>query len=89
MSNKPETMLAKSDEQIAWVLGHEGMSPWLKRALLDALATDPIAAGNDVEVLRHLLQARAEAWARDQLQAVYVDIPPPSGKVGSCPSTRS
>lgn len=70
MSNEPETRLAESDEQIAWVLGHEGMSPWLKRALHDALATDPIAAGNDVEVLRHLLQVRAEAWARGQLQAV-------------------
>ena len=64
MINGPEAALRTADARIAWVLGHAQMSPWLKGALQTALDGDPVELGNDVEVLRQLLQTRAEVWVQ-------------------------
>jgi hypothetical protein len=61
--------LAAVEAQIAWVLGHADISPWLKQALRSALDRDPVETGNDVEVLRHLLQKRARACVNHQQAA--------------------
>ena len=63
----PDVELTITDARIAWVLGHAGISPWLKRTLREAIAADPVAVANDVEILRHLLQPRAAAWAQKQV----------------------
>lgn len=61
-TSKPsEEHLLDPDAQIAWVLAHPTMSPWLKDALRTALDQDPIHVLNDLEVLRHVLNARCEA----------------------------
>jgi hypothetical protein len=70
MIREPEVALKVAEAQIAWTLDHAGMSPWLKAALYAALDDDPVAVGNDVEVLRNLLQVRANAWVQDQLKTV-------------------
>ena len=61
--------LAAVEAQIAWVLGHTGISPWLKQALKSALDGDPVVASNDVEVLGYLLQRRARALVNHQQEA--------------------
>ncbi|WP_194954773.1 hypothetical protein [Sphingopyxis solisilvae] len=48
----------KSDEQIAWILAHPAMSPWLKQALRTARERDPNAVLNDLEVLRHVMNSK-------------------------------
>ena len=70
MSDELEDTLAVVDTRIAWVLHHAGMSQWLKLALRGALQCDPVTVGNEVEVLRHLLQSRANAWARNCVEPV-------------------
>ncbi|OYY91393.1 MAG: hypothetical protein B7Y45_03715 [Sphingomonas sp. 28-66-16] len=67
MTTEPEVALKIADAQIAWVCQHPGTSGWLKATLREALAGDPVAIANDVELLHHLLQARATAWVRHQL----------------------
>ena len=69
MTPEPEVELKIADARVAWVLDHGGMSPWLKRALREALAADPVGVANDVEILRYLLQPRAAAWSRKQLDS--------------------
>ena len=56
------------DARIAWVLDHAGTSQWLKHALRSALQSDPVSVSNEVEVLRQLLQSRADAWASNQFE---------------------
>ena len=60
----------KCAARIDWVLDNAGTSAWLKEALRRALEADPVSVGNDVEVLRQLLQQRATLWVRDQLTPV-------------------
>ena len=64
MTPEPEVALAATEARIAWVLDHPAMSPWLKEALRAAVRSDPVASANDAEILRHLLQHRAQAWTR-------------------------
>lgn len=45
-----------TERRIAHALGHPAFSEWLKQALRSALARDPIALGNDLELLEHLLR---------------------------------
>jgi hypothetical protein len=70
MTNPSDTSLTVAEARIAWVLDNPRMSPWLKAALRDALEQDPFTVGSDVQLLSHLLTGRADAWMRDQLQAV-------------------
>lgn len=42
------------------MLGHPGMSAWLKTALSDALHRDPISVLNDLEILNLILRNRSE-----------------------------
>lgn len=56
-----EDSLKEIDYQIAWVLGHPGMSSWLKTALGTALARDHVAVVNDLEILNLLLRSRSRA----------------------------
>ena len=56
-----EDSLKEIDYRIAWVLGHPGMSPWLKTALGTALARDHLAVVNDLEILNLLLRSRSRA----------------------------
>lgn len=60
---EPEVEIAAIERRIAWVLSHPGTSPWLRAALEAALAQDPVAVANDVEMLRHLLLPRSTAHA--------------------------
>ncbi|WP_333571526.1 hypothetical protein [Sphingomonas sp.] len=60
---EPEVELAGIERRISWVLAHSGTSPWLRAALEAALAEDPVAIANDVEMLRHLLLPRSTAHA--------------------------
>lgn len=60
---EPEVEIAAIGRRIAWVLAHPGTSPWLRAALEAALAQDPVAVANDVELLRHLLLPRSTAHA--------------------------
>lgn len=60
---EPEVEIAAIERRIGWVLGHPGTSPWLRAALEAALAEDPVAIANDVEMLRHLLLPRSTAHA--------------------------
>ena len=71
MSTDPKVAMTIADAQIAWALEHPGMSSWLKRALREAMESDPVAVANDVEVLRHLVQARCQAWVDTQLEVVH------------------
>ncbi len=57
---------SRIDEQIAFVLGHPGMSLWLKNALRDALTRDPIALINDLEILNLILRNRSEQMAAEK-----------------------
>ena len=67
MTMETEASLAAADARIGWVLDNPATSSWLRQALRAALEDQPVAAGNDVEVLRLLLQTRADAWVREQL----------------------
>ncbi|RSV40668.1 hypothetical protein CA234_11205 [Sphingomonas sp. ABOLE] len=60
---EPEVEIAAIDRRIAWVLSHPGTSAWLRTALQAALAEEPVAVVNDVEMLRHLLLPRGTAHA--------------------------
>ena len=48
------------EEQISFVLGHPGMSAWLKSALRDALHRDPLSVMNDLEILNLILRNRSK-----------------------------
>jgi hypothetical protein len=52
--------LEQVEERIAWVLSHQGMSPWLKTTLEAALTRDPIDVINDLEILHFLLRQRCK-----------------------------
>jgi hypothetical protein len=60
---EPEVEIAAIERRIAWVLAHPDTSPWLRAALQRALAEEPVAIVNDVEMLRHLLLPRGTAHA--------------------------
>ncbi len=60
---EPEVEIAAIERRIAWVRAHHGTSAWLRAALETALAEDPVAIANDVEMLRHLLLPRSTAHA--------------------------
>ena len=68
MNHKQDTGREHVEAQIDWVLRNQGTSVWLKTTLEDALKGDPIAVGNDAEVLHHLLRARAQILVRGQLE---------------------
>lgn len=53
------TIEISTEEQIAFVLSHPGMSAWLKRALSDALSCDPIEVLNDLEILNFIFRNRS------------------------------
>lgn len=63
LHQEPEVEMAAIERRIAWLLTHHATSNWLRGALQSALAEDPVAVSNDVEVLRHLLVPRAIAQA--------------------------
>jgi hypothetical protein len=54
------------DAQIAWVLAHPAINPWLKQALSTALDRDPVQMLNDLEILRTILARRAEIFVERQ-----------------------
>lgn len=66
-------MLAAADARIAWVLDHPHMSDWLKGALRNAEGIDPVVLQNDVEILRQLLIARAQAQIEIAMTSAGVD----------------
>lgn len=55
-----EGYVKEAEGRIDWALTHPGMSEWLKQALRGARARDPTDILNDLEMLNHLLQKRAE-----------------------------
>jgi hypothetical protein len=55
------------EEQISFVLGHPGMSAWLKSALSDALRCDPLSIMNDLEILNLVLRNRSELLIAEKL----------------------
>lgn len=59
-SKSSKECLLDPNAQIAWVLAHPTMSPWLRDALRTALEQDPIDVLNDLEVLRYVLNLRCE-----------------------------
>ena len=63
-SSEPQTpgITAQStiEEQISFILGHPGMSAWLKSALRDALHRDPLSVMNDLEILNLILRNRSK-----------------------------
>lgn len=71
MSTRFEMQTIRSDArptietQIAFVLGHPGMSGWLKDTLRSALERDPIEILNDLEILSLILRNRAERFIVD------------------------
>lgn len=77
MNNDAAVTLEAAELRIGWVLEHSGMSSWLKESLRGALQQNPIAVGNEVELLRHLLQTRADAWMQDQLRMADRFAPEP------------
>lgn len=56
-----DEVLKETDDRIAWILAHPGMSAWLKTTLKTALECDAIAVVNDLEILNMLLRARCDA----------------------------
>ena len=48
------------ETQIAFVLNHPHMSDWIKQTLRGALAHPPVQVLNDLEILNHILRARAD-----------------------------
>lgn len=59
--------LTNAEQRIAWVLAHSGMSVWLKDTLRTALDSDPVQVLSDLEMLKLLLAARADALLCEQL----------------------
>lgn len=55
------------ERQIEFVLSSPGMSDWLKRALESALARDPVATLNDLEILDLILRQRSERLIAERL----------------------
>lgn len=53
--------LKETDDRIACVLAHPGMSLWLKETLGAALERDPVDILIDLDILNHLLRARSDA----------------------------
>ena len=49
-----------TEDRIAWVLAHPGMSDWLKQTVRTALDRDPVAVLNDLEILNVLLRRKSE-----------------------------
>ena len=84
MTYETEIEMDKCAARIDWVLDNAGTSAWLKEALRRALEADPVTVGNDVEILRQLLQRRAALWVRDQLTPVVQ-----GGAHGFASSSRS
>ncbi len=60
MSQLDRDLLEKAERRIEFVLAHPGMSAWLKDAVRNALARDPVKVLNDLEILNTLLRARCE-----------------------------
>jgi len=60
--------LNTTHERINWVLSHQGMSPWLKRALATAMERHPIEVLNDLEILSHLLRSWCETAVHSALE---------------------
>lgn len=64
MYKSPQTPPPRLDDrlaiaaQISFVLGHPGMSAWLKNTLRDALPRDPVCVLNDLEILNLILRKR-------------------------------
>ena len=56
-----EIDVLSTERRIARALAHPVFSEWLKQALRSALARDPTALGNDLELLEHLLRPWVEA----------------------------
>jgi hypothetical protein len=54
-------MSGASRRNCAFIIGHPGMSDWLKQSLREALPRDPIAVLNDLEILNLILRRRSEA----------------------------
>jgi hypothetical protein len=61
MSGPSGEKLRKAEQQIAWVLAHPGMSPWLKGALRTAHDQNPVHLLNDLEILCLLLRSKSQA----------------------------
>lgn len=55
-----------TEDQIAFVLSHPGMSAWLKRALSEALSCDPIEVLNDLEILNLILRSRSGQLSKEK-----------------------
>lgn len=63
--------LASVEAWIAWALESDSTSEWLRAALRGAIEGDPVVVANDAEVLRYLLQIRAQSLVRNQ----FIDPP--------------
>lgn len=73
MRQELEIMLAAAQARITWVLDHPDMSEWLKQALRTADGLDPIALQNDLEMLRHLIIAHAQAKIEITITSSFVN----------------
>ena len=52
MTNVSESALEAVEARLAWVLAHAGITPWLKKALREAVDNgDQVTADNDAEIL--------------------------------------
>lgn len=65
----PADRLRLAEDRIDWVLANPDASGWLKAALREARAHDPVVVMNDLEMLRLLLHARSEAIVDQQILA--------------------
>lgn len=60
----PESTAQKikaAEQRITWTINHPHMSGWLKEALRTALDQDPVAALNDLEILKDLINLWGDA----------------------------
>jgi hypothetical protein len=73
----PETTLAVAEYRIDWILHHPQTSDWLRQALRDVRAMDPVDAQNDVEMLRHLILPLAVAQIELALSSQLASNPGP------------
>ena len=64
MTDEAKCEMAQCDQQIEWLLGNDGTSPWLKVALKGAVTCDPVSIFNDVKILYQLLRKRSVARVR-------------------------
>ena len=60
--------LREAEQRIEWVLAHPAISMWLKAALRSAAGRDPIQTLNDLELLRILVQPKADAIVQEYLR---------------------